>query len=219
MVGTTASEALGAQIRSEAAACGGVLPFVRFMELALYAPELGYYERGRAVVGRGGDFYTSASVGPVFGELLAFRFARWQAEDDGPAGGASQIIEAGAHDGRLARDILAWLRSWRPALAGRIRYTLCEPSPVRRAWQAETLAGFSGQVDWIRDIREARSDRSGVRGVVSLPAQPTPSAARRVRRASPRLGCRLRPLVRMGRGTGGPRLPMGARRLREERGA
>ena len=166
MAGTAASEALGAQIRSEAAACGGVLPFVRFMELALYAPGLGYYERGRAVVGRGGDFYTSASVGPVFGELLAFRFARWQAEDDGPAGGASQIIEAGAHDGRLARDILAWLRIWRPALAGRIRYTLCEPSSVRRAWQAETLAGFSGQVDWISDIREARSGRGGIRGVV-----------------------------------------------------
>lgn len=166
MPGTTASEALDAQIRSETAACGGVLPFIRFMELALYAPGLGYYERGRDAVGRCGDFYTSASVGPVFGELLAFRFARWQAEDGGPAGDSFQVVEAGAHEGRLARDILGWLRRWRPALSDKVRYTISEPSPVRRAWQAETLAGFSGQVDWISDIREARSGRGGVRGVI-----------------------------------------------------
>ena len=166
MVGTAASEALSARIRSEAAACGGVLPFVRFMELALYAPGLGYYERGRAAVGHGGDFYTSASVGPVFGELLAFRFARWQAEGGDRADDTFQIIEAGAHDGRLARDILGWLRRWRPALSDKVRYTISEPSPVRRAWQAETLAEFSGQVDWISDIREARSSRGGVRGVI-----------------------------------------------------
>ena len=53
------------------------MPFARFMELALYHPGGGYYERGRGNVGRGGDFYTSVSTGPLFGELLAFQLGEW----------------------------------------------------------------------------------------------------------------------------------------------
>ena len=52
----------------------GVMPFARFMELALYAPDCGYYEAKKENVGRRGDFYTSVSVGNLFGELLAFQF-------------------------------------------------------------------------------------------------------------------------------------------------
>jgi len=46
------------------------------VRLVLYAPDAGYYERKKEI-GRGGDFYTSVSVGPLFGELLAFQFAEW----------------------------------------------------------------------------------------------------------------------------------------------
>jgi len=49
----------------------GWLSLADFMETCLYEPEIGYYERGTFQVGRAGDFYTSVSVGPVFGELLA----------------------------------------------------------------------------------------------------------------------------------------------------
>lgn len=54
------------------AAADGTLPFARFMELALYHPEVGYYRRDRPRVGRGPgtDFYTSSSSGAVFGELV-----------------------------------------------------------------------------------------------------------------------------------------------------
>jgi SAM-dependent MidA family methyltransferase len=56
----------------------GPISFARFMELALYCPELGFYERFPHRIGRTGDFYTSVSVGPLFGRLLAFRFpAGW----------------------------------------------------------------------------------------------------------------------------------------------
>ena len=63
-------------IRDEAAR-RGVLPFARFMELALYQPGLGYYETQKFSPGRHGDFYTSVSTGELFGQLLACRFAGW----------------------------------------------------------------------------------------------------------------------------------------------
>ena len=58
----------------------GVISFARFMELALYCPETGYYETRQDNVGRGGDFITSVSAGSLFGELLAFQFAAWLTE-------------------------------------------------------------------------------------------------------------------------------------------
>ena len=55
----------------------GVISFARFMELALYCPETGYYETKKDTVGQRGDFITSVSTGSLFGELLAFQFAEW----------------------------------------------------------------------------------------------------------------------------------------------
>ena len=73
----------------------GPITFARFMELALYCPNSGYYEQLDVSPGRKGDFYTSVSVGSFFGELLAFQLAEWL----GKAPGGRQIVEAGAHDG------------------------------------------------------------------------------------------------------------------------
>src|SRR5450432_4922474 len=84
----------------------GVLPFARFMELALYAPGCGYYETEKNNVGKRGDFYTSVTVGSLFGELLAFQFAEWL--ESGSREPGAGIVEAGAHDGKLAGDILNW---------------------------------------------------------------------------------------------------------------
>jgi SAM-dependent MidA family methyltransferase len=103
----------------------GAIPFARFMELALYCPIYGYYEREKDIIGRRGDYYTSVSVGSLFGELLAFQFAEWLAESQalsaaGAGAGVMQIVEAGAHGGRLARDLLAWIQEHRPALFQRL---------------------------------------------------------------------------------------------------
>ncbi len=54
----------------------GTISLARFMELALYCPESGYYERNQDNVGRAGDFITSVSAGSLFGELLAFPIRR-----------------------------------------------------------------------------------------------------------------------------------------------
>src|SRR5689334_18007766 len=92
----------------------GPISFARFMELALYTPGLGYYEQQKEI-GRRGDFYTSVSVGPLFGELLAFQFAEWlgcksetsnSRRDKASPLPSSRILEAGAHNGHLAMDVL-----------------------------------------------------------------------------------------------------------------
>ena len=63
---------LGVLIRDEILR-GGPMPFRRFMELALYHPEYGYYRRARDPFGKEGDFYTAEQVQPVFGVLVAAR--------------------------------------------------------------------------------------------------------------------------------------------------
>jgi SAM-dependent MidA family methyltransferase len=144
-------------IHSETVACGGVLPFSRFMELVLYCPKLGYYETKKDSIGRGGDFYTSVSVGNLFGQLLAFQFAEWL-EDLKSKSSCLKIIEAGAHNAQLTMDILIWLQSCRPALFEKLEYSIVEPSTTRQEWQRETLKSFGGKVRWISDFDSERFD-------------------------------------------------------------
>jgi SAM-dependent MidA family methyltransferase len=126
----------------------GPISFARFMELALYCPNLGYYERPESRIGKRGDYYTSVSVGPLFGELLAFQFAKWLEVISGQV----QLVEAGAHDGRLAHDVLAALPG---SLLDRLEYWIVEPSENRQKWQRQTLNNFAGKVRWFTDFPEA----------------------------------------------------------------
>src|SRR5256885_839876 len=65
------SAAVAALIHAEMAAAAGWLSFERFMELALYAPGLGYYSAGSFKIGAGGDFVTAPEVSDLFGRCLA----------------------------------------------------------------------------------------------------------------------------------------------------
>jgi SAM-dependent MidA family methyltransferase len=150
-------------VRDEIVARSGAMPFVRFMELALYCPNLGYYEAKKDTVGRRGDFYTSVSVGSLFGELLAFQFAEWLDEIREP-GRRVQIVEAGAHDGQLARDILTWLESSRPDLFEKLEYCILEPSSGRREWQRDTLECFAGRIRWLPGLDA--STPSSITGII-----------------------------------------------------
>ncbi|MBC8000954.1 MAG: SAM-dependent methyltransferase, partial [Opitutaceae bacterium] len=149
---------VAALISSEISRSGPV-SFARFMQLALYSPE-GYYER-RRIVGRQGDFYTSVSVGSLFGELLAFQFGEWMTA---AAGCDGQIVESGAHDGRLADDMLTGLARSHPMVFRAMEYWIIEPSPERQAWQEETLGAHLGRVKWWRDWTDVPS--SGVHGII-----------------------------------------------------
>jgi SAM-dependent MidA family methyltransferase len=137
----------------------GVLPFPRFMELALYCPKRGYYETKKDNPGRHGDFFTSVGVGETFGQLLAFQFAGWLEEARSAECGV-RIVEAGAHDGKLAGDILAWLQLRRPELFEQIEYWILEPSAQRQGWQRGTLKNFIPHVRWFNDFRSLSSSNA-----------------------------------------------------------
>src|SRR5690349_3817971 len=99
------------------------------MDIALYCPDCGFYEKEKDNVGKRGDFFTSVSVGELFGQLLAFQFCDWlDAKDEtrntkhGTRNTPFCLVEAGAHDGQLARDILTWLRERRPEIFPRLKY-------------------------------------------------------------------------------------------------
>lgn len=142
------NEAIREEIRRQ-----GWISFARFMEIALYCPETGYYETEKDIVGSGGDFITNVSVGSLFGELLAFQFAKWL-EKLRVANSELRIVEAGAHDGRLASDILSWLQRFQPKLFSEIEYLILEPSATRRAWQQKTLGKFSN-VRWLQPFNDS----------------------------------------------------------------
>jgi SAM-dependent MidA family methyltransferase len=150
------SRRLEGRIRSEIAAAGGLLPFDRFMELALYAPGLGYYVAGSAKLGPGGDFVTAPEVSPLFGACVAAQCA----EALGRRGGGD-ILELGPGSGALAVQVLDRLQS-----LGRLpgRYLLLEPSPDLRERQGRAIAqqvpAWVDRCQWLERLPQ------GFRGVV-----------------------------------------------------
>ncbi|MCG6943119.1 MAG: SAM-dependent methyltransferase [Thiohalocapsa sp.] len=142
---TAQSERLRALIRQEISAAGGALPFDRFMELALYAPGLGYYAAGATKLGPAGDFVTAPEISPLFGRCIATQCAEVLA-----ALGGGDLLELGAGSGALAADVLETL-----AEADRLpgRYLILEPSPDlaerQRALIEERVPALSGRVHWI----------------------------------------------------------------------
>ena len=87
------------------------LPFDRFLEIALYAPGLGYYTRAPVDVGPTGDFYTAASVTPVFAWTLAERVRAEFARLGRPA--RFTLVELGPGTGSLAAELLGSLAEGR----------------------------------------------------------------------------------------------------------
>lgn len=120
---------------------GGWMGFDRFMQLALYAPGLGYYARETPKFGAmpdsGSDFVTAPELSPVFGELLARQVAQAL-----QATGTHEVWEFGAGSGALAAQLLG-------ALGGQVhRYTIVDVSGSLRARQRERLAPWGERVAW-----------------------------------------------------------------------
>jgi SAM-dependent MidA family methyltransferase len=134
-----ASHALQRQIAAEIEQHGGAIAFSRFMELALYAPGLGYYSGGASKLGAHGDFTTAPEITPLFGATLARAAAAIIAQS------APNIIEFGAGTGKLARDVLTALAADGVQVDS---YTIIELSGELRARQQALLADFP-QVRWL----------------------------------------------------------------------
>lgn len=139
-----ASERLLSLIHDEIAAAGGWVSFARYMELALYAPELGYYTGGAHKFGAEGDFVTAPELTPLFGACLATQIAQWLAQ------GLDEVLEAGAGSGALAADLLLALDRLGHVPA---RYRILELSGELRARQQATLAEraphLAARVEWL----------------------------------------------------------------------
>jgi SAM-dependent MidA family methyltransferase len=81
----------------------GPMPFSRYMELCLYHPSLGYYQRQEPITGPAGDFYTAPHVHALFGRTIGAWIQRMATGNDLKE---VTILELGPGNGQLARDIL-----------------------------------------------------------------------------------------------------------------
>lgn len=120
----------------------GPIPFARFMELALYHPQFGYYmrprEHGGEPIGWSGDYYTSADVHPALARALVRQIRQIDEQLGRPD--PFTIAEMGAGKGLLARDILADCETGPDSFFDRLRYVLVERSPAMWASQRANLA-------------------------------------------------------------------------------
>jgi len=133
----------------------GPVTFARFMELALYHPEQGYYASGRAAIGRSGDFYTSPHTGPVFGRLIYETFHKMSGRlSPGPA----SFVEMGAGEGYLAKDFIEAMKG----RGGDYRYIIVENSGGMRAKQENTLGVLAPMVTWYGSVEEIPGPVNGV---------------------------------------------------------
>jgi SAM-dependent MidA family methyltransferase len=140
------SRRVAERIRADTRAAGGWLSFERFMDLALYAPGLGYYSAGAHKLGEGGDFTTAPEISRLFGGCIA--------EQCAPvidALGAGSILEIGAGSGALAADVLSRLQE-----LGRLprRYFILDVSADLRARQKHTIEArtspeLAARVEWL----------------------------------------------------------------------
>lgn len=139
-------------IAAEIARAGGWISFARYMELALYAPGLGYYMAGARKLGREGDFVTAPEISRLFGRTLARQLAALA------RAGFGEILEIGAGSGALAADLLLELERLGHAPG---RYLILELSPDLRDRSRDTLAARAPhlleRVAWLNRLPPAFS--------------------------------------------------------------
>jgi SAM-dependent MidA family methyltransferase len=166
------SQRLQEYIRADIATHGGWVSFARYMELALYAPGLGYYAAGAAKFGAAGDFTTAPEMSALFGRTLARQVAQGLAHSGG------DILELGAGSGRLACDLLLALER-----EGQLpeQYLILELSAELKARQRDCLRQNAlhllERVTWLARLPE--SFRGVIIGNEVLDALPLHLVSRR----------------------------------------
>ncbi|MTJ10302.1 class I SAM-dependent methyltransferase [Anabaena sp. UHCC 0204] len=121
------------------------ITFAEYMDMVLYHPEYGYYSSDAIKIGfRGSDFFTSASLGSDFGELLTKQFYQMWEILDKPV--PFSLVEMGAGQGILASHILNYAKQQYPDFFVAIKYIIVEKSQSLKQEQQQRLQDFS--VDW-----------------------------------------------------------------------
>lgn len=106
----------------------GPISFRDYMDMCLYYPEIGYYTSSRAKIGRNGDFFTSSSVSPAFGAMIARQLLEmWEATGERDF----TVIEYGAGTGLLCRDILHYFKE-NVSQYPRLNYVIVEKNPSHK---------------------------------------------------------------------------------------
>ncbi len=146
------SAALLQRIRHHIDAAGGCIDFATFMNLALYAPGLGYYSAGSTKIGGAGDFTTAPEVSALFARCVARQCAQILAAVPG-----GSILELGAGTGSMAATLLEELAA---AGALPVRYDILEVSADLAERQRQRLAALPAEL------------RSRVRWLQQLPEEP-----------------------------------------------
>jgi SAM-dependent MidA family methyltransferase len=137
----------------------GPITVAEYVDLALYHPTLGYYTTARQRSGRGGDFFTSVDVGPIFGEMLAVQLDEmWRLAGAPPS---FDLVEAAAGNGRLARDVLDAACRDAPAFYEAVALHLVERSTAARGAQRDTLGPHTGKLS-----SSGETCPAGVTGVI-----------------------------------------------------
>ena len=115
----------------------GRIPFAEYMALCLYHADYGYYARGRARTGIGGDYFTSPDLHPVFARLIARQAAEmWEMLGKPPR---FTWVEMGAGRGLFAEAFIHWIRDRRPDLFAALDYVVIEATPSAAAATMERL--------------------------------------------------------------------------------
>src|ERR1700733_9357898 len=146
------SAALRRRITQHIDAAGGFVNFETFMNLALYAPGLGYYSAGSVKFGAAGDFTTAPEVSALFGRCVAGQCAQLLRTLP-----RSRILELGAGSASMAGGVLRELAAL-DALPE--HYDILEVSADLAERQYRRLAGLPENL------------RSRVRWLQQLPALP-----------------------------------------------
>jgi SAM-dependent MidA family methyltransferase len=128
----------------------GAITFEKFMEMALYDPEFGYYTAGKARIGREGDFYTSSCLHPVFGAMIGKQLEEMWEIMGRPRDFA--VLEMGAGPGYLCKDILDSLKG--RDIFSSMTYDIIEPSPRIKEVQQRIIGDFEGTARWFPSLDE-----------------------------------------------------------------
>ena len=147
---TLHSQLLAQKIHQEIIANNGAISFSKYMEMALYAPGLGYYAAGRTKLGQQGDFTTAPDISPLFGaaitQTLVPVIERLKMD-----GESINILEFGAGSGALAESILNSLNNSGIAIDS---YNILDLSADLIERQQNKLNGRKENIRWLTELPE-----------------------------------------------------------------